>query len=53
VITVPADAHRERVRLARLRVEGLLDRCGWRWDPLASRILDELIVLEEEGETTR
>jgi hypothetical protein len=41
-------SRREHVATARLRVEQLLDQCGWRWNAAASRILDELILLDEE-----
>jgi hypothetical protein len=43
-------SRREHVAAARLRVERLLDQCGWRWHAAASRILDELIVLEEAAQ---
>jgi hypothetical protein len=45
-------SRREHVRLARLRVEVLLDRCGWRWDATASKLLDQLLILAEEEDAS-
>ena len=46
IVVVPISA---QARAARGIVESALDCSGWRWSCGVSRLIDRLVILEEEG----